>query len=85
MAACTVDISDALDVSDTGPGIPPEECERICEKIRQVDGPNTRAKGARGSVSPLPERSSTCTVPTVGLQGDLPFSDLKALQKVDVI
>src|SRR4029453_3831080 len=35
-------------VSDTGPGIPPEECEHIFEKFRQVDSSNTRAKGGTG-------------------------------------
>jgi signal transduction histidine kinase len=38
----------AVSVSDTGPGIPPEECERIFEKFRQVDSSNTRAKGGTG-------------------------------------
>jgi two-component system, NtrC family, sensor kinase len=38
----------ALSVSDTGPGIPPEECERIFEKFLQVDSSNTRAKGGTG-------------------------------------
>jgi signal transduction histidine kinase/DNA-binding response OmpR family regulator len=37
-----------LSVSDTGPGIPPEECERIFEKFRQVDSSITRAKGGTG-------------------------------------
>jgi signal transduction histidine kinase len=37
-----------LSVSDTGPGIPPEECERIFEKFRQVDSSNTRATGGTG-------------------------------------
>jgi len=37
-----------VSVSDTGPGIPPEECERIFEKFRQVDSSNTRAKGGTG-------------------------------------
>ena len=35
-------------VSDTGPSIPAEECERIFEKFRQVDSSNTRAKGGTG-------------------------------------
>jgi signal transduction histidine kinase len=38
----------ALSVSDTGPGIPTEECDRIFEKFRQVDSSNTRAKGGTG-------------------------------------
>jgi len=38
----------AVSVSDTGPGIPPEERERIFEKFRQVDSSNTRAKGGTG-------------------------------------
>jgi signal transduction histidine kinase len=37
-----------VSVSDTGPGIPREECERIFEKFRQVDSSNTRAKGGTG-------------------------------------
>jgi signal transduction histidine kinase/putative methionine-R-sulfoxide reductase with GAF domain len=37
-----------LSVTDTGPGIPAEECERIFEKFRQVDSSNTRAKGGTG-------------------------------------
>jgi signal transduction histidine kinase len=37
-----------VSVTDTGPGIPAEECERIFEKFRQVDGSNTRSKGGTG-------------------------------------
>jgi GAF domain-containing protein/anti-sigma regulatory factor (Ser/Thr protein kinase) len=37
-----------VSVSDTGPGIPPEECEHIFEQFRQVDSSNTRAKGGTG-------------------------------------
>src|SRR5262249_10380520 len=37
-----------VSVSDTGPGIPPEECDRIFEKFRQVDSSNTRTKGGTG-------------------------------------
>jgi signal transduction histidine kinase len=38
----------ALSVTDTGPGIPEDERERIFEKFRQVDSSNTRAKGGTG-------------------------------------
>ena len=41
-----------LSVSDTGPGIPPEEARSIFEKFQQVDSSNTRPRAARGSVSP---------------------------------
>jgi signal transduction histidine kinase len=37
-----------VSVSDTGPGIPPEECERIFEKFGQVDSSNAKAKGGTG-------------------------------------
>jgi len=37
-----------VSVSDTGPGIPPEERDRIFEKFRQVDSSNTRTKGGTG-------------------------------------
>ena len=48
IAANAADGHFELQVSDTGPGIPPEECERIFEKFRQVDSSNTRAKGGTG-------------------------------------
>jgi CheY-like chemotaxis protein/anti-sigma regulatory factor (Ser/Thr protein kinase) len=38
----------ALSVSDTGPGIPPEERDRIFEKFHQIDNSNTRTKGGTG-------------------------------------
>jgi signal transduction histidine kinase len=37
-----------VSVSDTGPGIPAEECKHIFEKFRQVDSSNTRGKGGTG-------------------------------------
>jgi signal transduction histidine kinase len=37
-----------VSVSDTGPGIPPEECERIFEKFHQVDSTSTMTKGGTG-------------------------------------
>jgi signal transduction histidine kinase len=38
----------ALSVSDTGPGIPPQEQQRIFEKFHQVDASSTRTKGGTG-------------------------------------
>jgi signal transduction histidine kinase len=38
----------AVSVSDTGPGIPPEEQTRIFEEFHQVDNSNTKAKGGTG-------------------------------------
>ena len=35
-------------VADTGPGIPPEETERIFEEFHQVDNSNTKAKSGTG-------------------------------------
>jgi signal transduction histidine kinase len=38
----------ALSVSDTGPGIPPEERQRIFEKFHQIDSSITKTKGGTG-------------------------------------
>jgi signal transduction histidine kinase len=39
----------ALSVSDTGPGILPQERDRIFEKFLQIDRSITKAKGGTGS------------------------------------
>jgi signal transduction histidine kinase len=38
----------AVSVTDTGPGIPPEERSRIFEQFHQVDSSLTKAKGGTG-------------------------------------
>jgi signal transduction histidine kinase len=35
-------------VTDTGPGIPPEELKRVFEEFHQIDNSNTKAKGGTG-------------------------------------
>jgi GAF domain-containing protein len=37
-----------ITVSDTGPGIPPEERDKVFEKFHQIDNSNTKAKGGTG-------------------------------------
>jgi signal transduction histidine kinase len=37
-----------IEVQDTGPGIPPEEQDRIFEEFQQADASSTRAKGGTG-------------------------------------
>jgi signal transduction histidine kinase len=43
-----VDDTFVVSVSDTGPGIPKSQHERIFEEFQQVDGSSTRAKGGTG-------------------------------------
>ena len=38
----------AVAVSDTGPGIPPEERDKVFEKFHQIDNSSTRTKGGTG-------------------------------------
>ena len=35
-------------VTDTGPGIPPEEVNLVFEQFHQIDNSNTKAKGGTG-------------------------------------
>ena len=42
------DGSFAVAVSDTGPGIPPEERDKVFEKFHQIDNSSTRTKGGTG-------------------------------------
>jgi signal transduction histidine kinase len=48
VTAKTVNGHFAVSVTDTGPGIPPEERSRIFEQFHQVDGSLTKAKGGTG-------------------------------------
>jgi GAF domain-containing protein len=48
ITAAAADGHFALSVSDTGPGIPPEERDRIFEKFHQIDASSTRTKGGTG-------------------------------------
>jgi signal transduction histidine kinase/DNA-binding response OmpR family regulator len=48
IAACAKNGSFTVSVSDTGPGIPTEECERIFEKFHQVDSTHSTTKGGTG-------------------------------------
>ena len=48
MRVNAVDDTFVVSVSDTGPGIPESQHERIFEEFQQVDGSSTRAKGGTG-------------------------------------
>jgi signal transduction histidine kinase len=48
VAAKTIDGHFAVSVTDTGPGIPEQDCTRIFEQFHQVDDSNTKAKGGTG-------------------------------------
>ncbi|WP_369058230.1 ATP-binding protein [Caulobacter sp. 73W] len=37
-----------IDVSDTGPGIPPDDMEKLFKRFSQIDGSSTRAHGGTG-------------------------------------
>src|SRR5262245_44953038 len=48
IVAVTANGGFVVSVTDTGPGIPPEEQTRIFEEFHQVDNSNTKAKGGTG-------------------------------------
>ena len=48
ITAAVKDSHFALDVRDTGPGIPAEEQERIFKEFHQIDNSSTRTKGGTG-------------------------------------
>jgi GAF domain-containing protein len=48
IAAAAANSHFALSVSDTGPGIPPQERDRIFEKFHRIDSSITKAKGGTG-------------------------------------
>jgi GAF domain-containing protein len=48
ITAATANGHYALSVSDTGPGIPPQERDKIFEKFHQIDSSITKAKGGTG-------------------------------------
>jgi signal transduction histidine kinase len=48
ITATTEDGHFAVGVTDTGPGIPPEELKRVFEQFHQIDNSNTKAKGGTG-------------------------------------
>src|SRR5205814_9192445 len=48
ITATAVDGRFTVGVTDTGPGIPPEELKRVLEQFHQIDNSNTKAKGGTG-------------------------------------
>src|SRR4029450_3611054 len=48
ITATAVDGHFTVAVTDTGPGIPPEELKRVFEEFHQIDNSNTKAKGGTG-------------------------------------
>jgi signal transduction histidine kinase len=48
ITASTVNGHFTVGVTDTGPGIPPEELKRVFEQFHQIDNTNTKAKGGTG-------------------------------------
>ena len=48
ITATAVDGHFTVGVTDTGPGIPPEELKRVFEQFHQIDNSNTKAKGGTG-------------------------------------
>ena len=48
ITATALDGHFTVGVTDTGPGIPPEELTRVFEQFHQIDNSNTKAKGGTG-------------------------------------
>ena len=48
VSASATDGHFSVGVSDTGPGIPPQELKRVFEQFHQIDNSNTKAKGGTG-------------------------------------
>jgi signal transduction histidine kinase len=48
ISAAAVDGAFTIGVTDTGPGIPPQELKRVFEQFHQIDNSNTKTKGGTG-------------------------------------
>jgi signal transduction histidine kinase len=48
ITATSVNRHFTVTVTDSGPGIPPEELKRVFEKFHQIDNSNTKSKGGTG-------------------------------------